>query len=316
MTELRYTTVDRVLSKFHRDLRGTSINESDAIEWIGEALGFLKVQQIQEEAVAFLEVENHETTVPSYFNMVIQIARKKNWVKDEKCGVVPKKVLESIDSCVHKTACNCNNDYYDDKCKKKSVCDDYNVHVDEEYKQDKFNFNWSYKMWRNTEWYKKDFTPVKLSNHTFFNSLVCKESDKDLYHGCIDEYTIVGTFDKKLRFSFKDGLIALSYLRTAVDEKTGYPLIPDNESYMSAITYYLKWKIAEWYQWNGRDGFQQLPYDLERKWLKYVRQAKNYMKMPKSLDDYQSILEQTYSLPNLYKYKNFFGNKPSRVFPL
>ena len=57
MTEMTYTTVDRVLSKFHRDLRGAEINESDAIEWIGEALGFLQVYQVQEEAVAFLEVK-------------------------------------------------------------------------------------------------------------------------------------------------------------------------------------------------------------------------------------------------------------------
>ena len=85
MNEIQFVSVDRVLAKFHRDLRDTSVNETDMIEWIGEALGFLKVQQIQEEAVAFLEVKNYETIVPSYFNMVIQIAKKKNWVKEDPC---------------------------------------------------------------------------------------------------------------------------------------------------------------------------------------------------------------------------------------
>lgn len=312
MTELQYTTVDRVLAKFHRDLRDTTINESDAIEWIGEALGFLKVQQVQEEAVAFLEVKNYEVEVPSYFNMVIQIAKKKNWTKDNSCEITPK--------AVSKHRCNCKKDDYNPsgECRchdKQAVYTDCQGNIIGEYEQayyrPRFDLKWEYDLWRQSEWFNRDFIPVRLSDHTFFNSIVCKEHDRDLYRNrpYHEEYTIVGTMTKKLRFSFKEGLIALSYLRTAVDEETGYPLIPDNESYMAAITYYLKWKIAEWYQWNGREGFQQtLPQEMERKWLKYVRQAKNYMKMPKSIDDYQNLLEQTYSLPNLYKYKNFFGN--------
>ena len=67
MPELQYTTVDRVLAKFHRDLRGIDINESDAIEWIGEALDLLKVNQIQEQAVAFIEVKNYQADLPKGF---------------------------------------------------------------------------------------------------------------------------------------------------------------------------------------------------------------------------------------------------------
>ena len=96
MNEIQFVSVDRVLAKFHRDLRDTSVNETDMIEWIGEALGFLKVQQIQEEAVAFLEVKNYETIVPSYFNMVIQIAKKKNWVKEDPC--LHQNLLKDVDA--------------------------------------------------------------------------------------------------------------------------------------------------------------------------------------------------------------------------
>ena len=310
MTEMQYTTVDRVLSKFHRDLRGTTVNESDMIEWIGEALGFLKVYQIQEEAVAFLEVKNYETNVPDNFNMVIQIARKNNWVKENSCEIIPEAIEEhkSVCGCKKEECILCNNPLY---------CDFDPVDFINKFEQDfyefRFNFRWSFNSWNTNEWHRRNFTPVRLSNHSFFNSVVCKETDRDLYSGCQDEYTIVGTTNKKLRFSFKEGLVALSYLRTAIDDETGYPLIPDNESYMAAITYYIKWKIAEWYQWNGREGFQQtLPGDLERKWLKYARQAKNYMKMPKSADEYQNMMEQTYTLPNLYRYDNYFGGQAPR----
>jgi len=52
MSELQFTSIDRIISKFHRDLRGTDVNESDMVEWIGEALEFLKVPQIQDQAIA------------------------------------------------------------------------------------------------------------------------------------------------------------------------------------------------------------------------------------------------------------------------
>lgn len=313
MTEMTYTTVDRVLSKFHRDLRGAEINESDAIEWIGEALGFLQVYQVQEEAVAFLEVKNYETIVPTYFNMVIQVAKKKNWVKNDPC-VTPELVGN------YRKSCSCNTTL--EPSPKESECSDNPIYTDCQgniigpyervYYRPYFDLQWEYNLWRDSEFFHKDFIPVRLSEHTFFNSIVCKEHNEDLYrhHPFQDEYTIVGTVQKKLRFSFEEGLIALSYIRTAVDKETGYPLIPDCEEYMAAITYYIKWKIAEWYQWNSREGFQgPLVSDLERKWLKYARQAKNKAKMPKSLDEMQNMMEQTYALPNLYKYKNFFGNQ-------
>ena len=41
-----YTSVNTILSKFNRDLRGNDISESDIIEWIGEALGFMKIVEI------------------------------------------------------------------------------------------------------------------------------------------------------------------------------------------------------------------------------------------------------------------------------
>ena len=306
MNEIQFVSVDRVLAKFHRDLRDTSVNETDMIEWIGEALGFLKVQQIQEEAVAFLEVKNYETDVPQYFNMVIQVARKNNWAKEDKCSFLKEIKTEYKVPANTNNSCGCEE--YADELKEFEML--FGL-PEEEFHKSRLSLQWSYNLWRNSNLYKREFTPVRLSNHTFFNSIVCKE--KGVYYHCKDEYTIVGTTQKKLRFSFKEGLIALAYLRTAIDRTTGYPLIPDNESYMAAITYYIKWKIAEWYQWNGREGFQQtLPAEMERKWLKYAKQAKNYMKMPKSLDEYQNIMEQTYSLPNHYKYDNYFGGQAPR----
>ena len=329
-TSISYTTVDRVLAKFHRDLRGTDINESDAIEWIGEALGLLYTPQIQEEAIAFIEVKNYEADVPKYMKYVIQIARKNNYTpgtnnisdficncnkENQTCncndGCDPCNPCKTCESCSEPIVYDCIKDIPSDSGFKFPVPTDCLGHLlyeeDYAYYRPKFDLKWEYDQWQKSEYYRRDFSPVKLSNHTFFNSIVCKEG-KDLYSSVIDEYTIIGNVCQKFRFSFKEGLVAVAYLKTALDKETGYPLVPDHESYMAAITYYLKWKIAEYHQWNGREGAMQLAQDSERKWLKYCRQAKNYSKMPKTIDHYQNMMEQTYIIPNVYKYYNFFGN--------
>ncbi len=305
MSELKFTTVNRIFSKFHRELRGTDLNESDIIEWIGEALEFLRVPQIQEQAIAFLEVKNHDVKIPDGFQMVLQIARNNYWEK-EKC--TPKNTLkeiqqeETIDGeCVE---CNPCNDVLITDCEG-FVLDDNEIVG---YRPG-FDMKLNYQYWRESGYYKRNYSPVRLANSTFYNTIVCKEKVDDGCKDCTEEYTIVGTTEKKLRFSFSEGQVALSYLKNAIDEETGYPLIPDEIACITAITYYVRWKLSEWYFWNGRAGSDSLVTYNQTEWLRYVKQAKNYMKMPKSLDDYQDLLEQThYLIPNHKKYYSYFGN--------
>lgn len=303
-----FTTVDRVLAKFHRDLKGTDFNESDLIEWIGEALDFLKVPQVQEEAVAFIEVKDYHADLPKCFHMILQIARNNKWSQEKKevvCSVLSDDDNKEEDCCKECHTHPANKAGYPiplDRDGKPIT--DYEV----AYYRPFFDLQWEYNLWTNSNSYKQDYTPVRLSNNSFFNSIVCKEKN-NIYNNCEDEYTIVGSIDKKLRFSFKNGSVAVSYLKNRIDPETGYFLIPDNISYTSAIVYYVKWKIAEWYDWSGRQGFTSIAQNSERLWLKYARQAKNFMKMPKSLDEYQNLLEQThYLIPNHKRYYGYFGN--------
>jgi len=109
---------------------------------------------------------------------------------------------------------------------------------------------------------------------------------------CGEEYAIVGTAERKFLFSFKEGHVALAYLSNVVDPATGYPLVPDDAAFLSAISYYVRWKLAEERSWNGREGSAGLAQNLERLWLRYARQAKNRAKMPKGLDEFQGLMEQ------------------------
>ena len=60
-----YISVDRVLAKLYRELGVEDLNEIDIIEQIGEALEAIGSITLYEEAVAFIEIENHQADLPS-----------------------------------------------------------------------------------------------------------------------------------------------------------------------------------------------------------------------------------------------------------
>lgn len=304
MSEITYTSINSVISKVSRNLRGTDLNESDIIEWIGEASEFMKVYGSQEEAVAFLEVKDHHAIIPNGFQMVLQIAKHNTWEPQaDKCA--PKKVVEELCAIDQPGCDSCGNPV-------DTIITDCSGNIIGAYDRDHYmpyyDVRYGFYPWVNSVNYKRDFTPVRLADHTLFNTLVCKEKNQRVYTGNENSYTIVGITEKKLRFSFREGYVAMAYLRAAIDDETGYPLIPDNISYIMACVNYVKWQIAEWYSWNGRQGFAGESTKAKEQWLHYAKQAKNYITMPKSLDDYQDLLDQShYMIPQHKKYYQFFG---------
>lgn len=319
--KFQYTTVNRLLAKYHRDFRGIDVNETDAIEWIGEALGFMQMANVQEEAVAFVEVKNYQCDIPNGLHYIIQIARNNKVDQRQICAsdiVQHDDTLcvgngGSLEECLVARDCQGN------------LIGDYEA----TYYRPYFDLQYEYFNWNNSSYRQETFTTVRLSNHTFFNSLVCREPNEDIYetderlrrgHGIYqnelgDEYTIV---DDQLRFSFKEGFIAIAYLRQKVDPQTGYPMVPDDISALTAINYYIGWKIKERMCWMNREGACQHAQKLEQSWLKYVNQFKNKAMMPTGVDDYQDLMEQSrYLIPRFNRYYGFFGKlgkKEDRVF--
>ena len=305
--KLQYTTMDTIFSKFHRDLRGTDITESDLIEWSAEALGFMKVVELQEEAVAFIEVNNHIADLPCGFKAVLQIARNTKWnpYDKENTGMCPSDIVEEEPTGVNPLDYNPLSPNVFVDCQGAIIGDH-----EAAYYRPYFNLQYEYTGWTNSNYYRKKFTPVRLANNSFMGSLVAQETNREIYNASTDEYTIAGGFpNMNLRFSFREGQIALAYLRTIIDPVTQYPVIPDDIKFITAITYYIKWKMAERLRWSGREGFHLEAQDAEQKWLKYVRQAINSVKMPQGVDQYQNIMEQShYLIPRHRKYHGYFGN--------
>ncbi len=321
---INYVSIDRVFAKLGRDLKGTELNEGDVIEWIGEALDHLKVPQVLEEKVLFLKVQDYHAEMPSNLHMITQIAKKNDYpsfYQEATCNTCHKPLEKNV-------GCGCGAEEVLEPTPFSTVCppdlknfsgmpDEYvEAIINSEEVIDEgcheitpIDLDWTYTIWTSSNFYRNSFSPVRLSTGTFFNSLVCKEKDDTLYNTCDYEYNIVGTIEKKLRFNFIEGEIAISYLRNTLDKETGYPLIPDNISYVTAVSFYVKWQIASMNAWSGREGWEGKADKAEAKWIKYARQAKNFMKMPKTIDEHQNLLEQShYLIPNHKKYYNYFGN--------
>lgn len=297
MTKFNYTTVDTVLAKIYRDI-GEEFPEIDLIEWIGEAVSHMLIPSLQEQAVSFIEVKNFQADLPKYFNAVLQIAKDANNVSAYKIPTVAiiEKIISESSDCLESIV-PCNN---------KGILmkeEEFIVH------NSTFSVKWDYNAWTKSGYYKNRFEPVRLSSHMFFSEVVCKEKLNNVYNSCKHEYTIIGTSKRKLRFSFEQGIIALSYLKTAIDEDTGYPLIPDFIEVLNGITAYVKEKIASRYIFQGRDGYSNIQQTANRDWIKYLGQVLNKAMMPQTVDEMQSLLEQTHQLiPKRGRYYNYFGN--------
>lgn len=296
----KYVSINRVFSKLLRDL-GAEVAESDVIEWTGEALEFIGAVKSYEEAIAFIEVKNHQCDLPNNIHAIVQIARNQKWTApdDKFC---PKEVscaiTEDNDDCTSDKA----PDFIILDCNGQPL-NDYDV----AYYRPYFDLKSEYYGWSNSSYYKQNYTPVRLATSTFFNTLVCStDENPSVYQATKDEYTIVaGT---KLRFSFKEGSVAVSYLRQMTDPETGYPMIPDHISYTTAIVKYITLKVAERHFYAGREGAAGRVQKAEADWHWYCKQAGNVDMMPHGIDEHQNMLDQrSYLLPRTNNYYGFFG---------
>lgn len=299
-----YVSINRILGKLRRDFGSLeNVNESDVIEWSAEALQAIGAITLYEEAVAFIEVRNHQAELPNGLHAIIQIARNICWDDIKQCGLCPSDVL-NLSEEVSSLALLPAHIPVPIDCDGKPLQE-----YDLAYYRPYFDMRDEVGYYASSYLYNNCFSVIRLSNHTFFNSLVCSNPDQDkLYNsgsGVFDEYTIIS--GDTLRFSFEKGQIILSYVRQQVDEQ-GYPMIPDHYSYTTAITKYVIMKLMEREFYTNREGSVGKLQKAEQDWHWYCKQARNRAMMPKGIDQWQNILEQRqYMLPRMNRYYGFFG---------
>lgn len=310
---MNYTTVDRIFTKFAREV-SDEFDEGDLIEMMGEALEFIHAPRSYEPYVAFVEVRNHQCLIPLGTHLIHGIARNNAWTGPKDSCMCPATMQSHLCTPVVETGCvpvpgvnpcvcpPADAVWLD--CEGKPI-----VAYDLAYYRPYFNLKLeSFNTFSASLYYTQNYTPVRLSTNSMFGSIVCNPRPR-VYNASSskDEYQIIaGT---TLRFSFRDGAVAIAYDRQLLDTQTGYPMIPDDISYTTAITKYITMKKFEKQFYESREGAQAKMLKAEEDWQWYCGQASNNGKMIVGEDEHQNFLDQRqHVLPIQNSYYGFFGN--------
>jgi len=294
------TSVDRVFSR----LKGTMPldQENDIIEWIGDALQQIGAITQFKETVCFAEVRNYRVAKPKFCHAIIQLARNRR--------------ADFVDKSTLATPSFITNNYIQVGPSDDNITPDIPVAVDQygepvnayelAYYRPFFELQYGYYNWISSNVYKSAFSPIRLATNTMFMTEVCQEQDYDaIYSGCEDEYKLD---DGMLKFSFKEGQVAIAYARQQVDEE-GRPMIPDEISYITAAADYCRWQYYSREFYTGTEGAEKKMLTAEGNWVWYCGQASSKALMVSGVDEHENLLKQrSYILPRKARYFNFFKN--------
>jgi hypothetical protein len=306
---LHYTNINRIFEKVNK-MRPEGFNEIDIIHWTGEALEQMSIPKLYEEAVCYKVVENYQVSLPPYFHNIIQIAKDTSYeaaiIATSICDIAqqPQEQEESKTPEPETVCC----DPRIPSCYYYPTGDGHPVIINqlgEPLTEYDLAFYRPYSSWDFTNMSKTRFTPIRLAENNFFQSVLCQTEDAKIYNACEDEYKIVD--GSLLRFSFPECGVVIAHLKTRTDED-GYPLIPDDVSVITAIVSYIRWQYAlnDFYAY--RQGAESRVTKSESDWHWYCKQATNKYTIPSSIDEWQNLMEQRDYLIQRNNYYGFFGH--------
>lgn len=289
---MKYISINSIFASIGKDIHQYGISEGEVIEWCGRALEATQSANVYQHSVAFEEVSNYQCEMPKHLHVILLAARNNKWTGS---GITPQDVITNTTTIAGDpdipVALDSNG----------TPINAYEL----AYYRPYFDVTGSYNIIGDNQPNRNHFTPIRLANHVFFDSIVAKEARyEELYSTCRDEYTIV---ENKLRFSFPEGQVAIAYLKQKLD-CDGFPMIPDTASNLTAIEKYVKMKLREMDYDLNRQGSEGRLQKAEADWQWYCRQAKNENMMPQTIDEWENLMQQrSYIMPQTNRYYGFFG---------
>lgn len=206
---MQFTNVRAVINRLALDK--TQYEEDDIIEWIINGLDVLNIKKAYQQEAIWIEVKNHKAILPCD---VIQIEMIVSPLSEGDFCDEDEQELEN---------CNCgfNTNYVT------QINSNYNFRV--------IN-NWS--GFSNTNYFKRNFQVLKLSNLPFASKFHCSTCP-NISSNCGLTYTL--SSNGYITTSFESGNICMAYLKYAKDEDDEY-IIPDNEDLIQALS---NWCMAK-----------------------------------------------------------------------
>lgn len=295
-----YTNIGNIISRLKLGPQN-DMASGDIIEWIGQVVDRVSIGCSYDNSVLFLVVNNHKASLPPGVRDIRQIAKYNyngslaNLLNLKGKGVCPKIVYDEIIKDEENKKVTC--------CSSVGKTDVKLINHSVRY----FEIGNILKEWQETEYYKSNFQPVYLTQNTMFNALNCIEGTNiEMNTTSRLEYNVK---DTNIITSFKEGIIAVSVYRIALDD-TGFPRIPYSEYVEAAIEYYVKYKYNEAKQeanYTTKSG-NLVKYNYEM-FIDNLAMAKSVFKSRQKLDQLENFNQSNIRLlPNKYTYGNFFSD--------
>ena len=286
----KYISSKRIISKVltDLDLGEENIRITDLLEWIGESLlkigGFPQfiIRTTGREDLPVLEISNYQSELPYDFHSLIQVSYSTSasgpfypmryatgsYDYNPEVNDVTDTGVEDITSTSNLV----------------TLC------------MQLYNLSYADALVKvNTE----------VNTREVLNSLLTSTSTSisDITDSTDYTYTIRGGY---IKTNQSTGYLQLSYQAIPTDIE-GYPLIPDNESYVEALYWYCVMKLyyPKWVTGTIRDAVY---YDARRSWNYYRKQAYGEAMMPDK-GQLESIKNTWLRLiPNINEYDTSFSN--------
>lgn len=283
-----YIPIQAILSKVSRDTP-FRVDETEMIEWAGEALEFIGAVGAYENVVLFTEVCNYQIAIPQGLKKITQVARNVCWKKEEPESACPAVTVEPDgEEPVTPVIIDCNG----------QPMQPYSLR----YYTPFYTIEDFFPTFEGSQIFNACYRPLRIATGTYFGT-TGQQNQEEIYPDGLLEFRVESPY---IRFSFQDGFVALAYTRTKLDE-SGLPMIPDMQSYIEAITRYITYKVS-YRRFLQGDMNPNVFKSIEQDWHWYCQQAKNEMMMHKGISEHENSLHQrTRLLPNIYSFNTFFG---------
>lgn len=281
MLTTKRTSVKRVIEGVYRDFGfEDSLKWSDAVEWIGEAMDLIGAHMQYNTRVTdgkdanIINIANYRGSLPCDLHRIIQTR--------EYCNKTPmlyaQDTFHTAWHCSGSVDLTCNAT----NCVTKATDDDGNevsTIADDNFCNPFFNFN-----------------PTPTSNSGYSSSIV----DTNLVATNLT-YQLNNDF---IFTNFKSGQVEMAYLAFPTDED-GYPLVPEEQSYIEALKYYIAWKIA--FKLNLLDKINDSKlFKIEQQKDWYIAKSHADASFP-SLDEMEGIKNSWLrSIPKITEHNSFF----------
>jgi hypothetical protein len=293
------TSVKRVISKVFTDLdlQEGDHRITDMIEWCGEALEKIGAfpqfnnKVTGKDGTPILPVINYQTRLPHDFHTVIQVA----FSPSEHGPFYPMRYATGSFDYAH-------------EINHEGVVD-MNVFPDTDLIDIAMTV---YQISYQEALAKINSEPITRSNLTGILNSMSSISGGDATQTYIDTtndytYTISSNYVKT---NVQTGYIMMAYQAIPVDDE-GYPLVPDNASFLEALYWYVVMKsyYPQWKQGTIRD---VVYYDAKKSWNYYCKQAYGTALMP-NIDQLESIKNSWNRLvPELFEHETGFSSLGDR----